>query len=426
MTLIGLFTGTAPAKPPTGSATGQQAAAGFGAAMLDAQVALFSPAPAAALAPAPGPAPSATAVKGQAAEQPATDGLSQLVAQLPGKPTDAAKPETAPASDGDASDDSAPLVAVAATVTPTALPMPAPAAATTTTPAEGTATPAVAAAVTGAVAATATTTVSASASASASAELVAPPVQAPRSGTKAEAKPTAATAAPGAPATPVAAVPALPTVITAGAPTPAATTTPVPLETLPAVAVKSAKPEVAPVVMTAVAAQDAPSPTPVIVSVTPAAASAALVTVAPTAPMVPQHFAAQLSKPIFSLAAAGPGEHVVTVSVTPDNLGPVTVRAHVGAEGMRVELFAPSDIGRDAIRSILPDLRKDLAGQGLSANLDLSSQNQPTDSSFDGSGRERRVAELQETSVTTAAETEVTPASGRMRDAHSTTLDVLV
>ena len=69
----------------------------------------------------------------------------------------------------------------------------------------------------------------------------------------------------------------------------------------------------------------------------------------------------------------------MTISVTPDTLGPVTVRAHVGPEGIRVELFAPTDLGRDAIRAILPDLRKDLAGAGVGANLDLSSQNQPSD-----------------------------------------------
>ena len=69
----------------------------------------------------------------------------------------------------------------------------------------------------------------------------------------------------------------------------------------------------------------------------------------------------------------------MTISVTPDTLGPVTVRAHVSPEGIRVELFAPTDLGRDAIRAILPDLRKDLAGAGVGANLDLSSQNQPSD-----------------------------------------------
>ena len=81
---------------------------------------------------------------------------------------------------------------------------------------------------------------------------------------------------------------------------------------------------------------------------------------------------------MFTLAAAGSGEHVMTVHVTPDALGPVTVRAHVGGEGVRVELFAPTDAGRDALRAILPDLRRDLNGAGLTGSLDLSSQNQPS------------------------------------------------
>jgi flagellar hook-length control protein FliK len=47
---------------------------------------------------------------------------------------------------------------------------------------------------------------------------------------------------------------------------------------------------------------------------------------------------------------------------------------------MQVQLFAASDLGRDAVRAILPDLRRDLSGAGLQASLDLSSQNQPSDS----------------------------------------------
>lgn len=90
-------------------------------------------------------------------------------------------------------------------------------------------------------------------------------------------------------------------------------------------------------------------------------------------------FAGQLARPIFTLATAAPGSHTMTISVTPDILGPVTVRAHVSPDGIRIELFAPTDLGRDAIRAILPDLRKDLAGAGVGANLDLSSQNQPSD-----------------------------------------------
>ncbi len=93
---------------------------------------------------------------------------------------------------------------------------------------------------------------------------------------------------------------------------------------------------------------------------------------APAAPL-----AQQLARPVFALAHAGTGEHVVTVQVVPDTLGPVTVRAHVTAHGMHVELFAASEAGRDAVRQVLPDLRRDAAGAGVATTLDLSSQNHP-------------------------------------------------
>lgn len=108
------------------------------------------------------------------------------------------------------------------------------------------------------------------------------------------------------------------------------------------------------------------------------AVAAPIASSAPASAPQPQTLDAQLARPVFTLAAAGRGEHVMTVHVTPDNLGPVTVRAHVGVDGVRVELFAPTDAGRDALRAILPDLRRDLGSTGLAATLDLSSQNQPS------------------------------------------------
>lgn len=93
----------------------------------------------------------------------------------------------------------------------------------------------------------------------------------------------------------------------------------------------------------------------------------------------------QIARPLFSLANAAHGEHVMTISVTPDNLGPVTVRAHVGPEGVRVELFAPNDAGRDALRSIMADLKRDLAGSGMTgATLDLSNRDQAGNSPQQG------------------------------------------
>ncbi|MFD5276366.1 flagellar hook-length control protein FliK [Pseudarthrobacter sp. NPDC058362] len=109
---------------------------------------------------------------------------------------------------------------------------------------------------------------------------------------------------------------------------------------------------------------------------------------APAAGQVPASahapLAGQLAGPVFSLATAKPGQHTMTLSVTPENLGPVTVRAHIGAEGVRVELFAPNDAGRDALRSILQDLKRDLASAGLGSNLDLSARSGPDDHAHEG------------------------------------------
>ncbi|MEO7006988.1 MAG: flagellar hook-length control protein FliK [Terrimesophilobacter sp.] len=117
----------------------------------------------------------------------------------------------------------------------------------------------------------------------------------------------------------------------------------------------------------------------------PVAAAPAPQTAAPIAAPTPMAaaaptpaFATQLARPLFTLAGATFGDHTMTITVTPDNLGPVTVRAHITADGMRVQLFAPTDAGRDALRAVLPDLRRDLAGSGINSSLDLSSQNQPS------------------------------------------------
>ncbi|HEV7624798.1 MAG TPA: flagellar hook-length control protein FliK, partial [Amnibacterium sp.] len=83
-----------------------------------------------------------------------------------------------------------------------------------------------------------------------------------------------------------------------------------------------------------------------------------------------QPLAAQLVPPIAALASAGNGEHVVVVRVTPENLGTVTVRAHIADGSMKVELFAAPH-ARDAISAMLPDLRRDLAASGSTAGATL-------------------------------------------------------
>ncbi len=107
----------------------------------------------------------------------------------------------------------------------------------------------------------------------------------------------------------------------------------------------------------------------------------------PSSPGTPAPLTPQLAKPLFTLANAAPGEHVMTLKVSPDDLGPLTVRAHIDASGVRIELFAAGDAGREAVRGILPELHKELAEAGFGANLQLSDRNAPADTG-QGSNRD--------------------------------------
>lgn len=71
--------------------------------------------------------------------------------------------------------------------------------------------------------------------------------------------------------------------------------------------------------------------------------------------------AQQLSAPVMSLASRGDGEHTMTVRVSPDDLGPITVKAHIAGGSIAIELVSGSAAGRDALRALLVDLRRDLA-----------------------------------------------------------------
>lgn len=102
----------------------------------------------------------------------------------------------------------------------------------------------------------------------------------------------------------------------------------------------------------------APVPAPA----APTAAGAPAVTAPAAASHPAQPLHAQVAGPVVALAEAGDGDHVLTLSVTPENLGPVTVRAHVAGGDLRIELYAPHDTGREALRAIVADLRRDLAG----------------------------------------------------------------
>ncbi|WP_284230763.1 flagellar hook-length control protein FliK [Arenivirga flava] len=109
----------------------------------------------------------------------------------------------------------------------------------------------------------------------------------------------------------------------------------------------------------------------------------------PAAPVDPAAFRAQLKAPVLAIAAAEGGDSIVTLTVQPERLGPVTVRALIGADGqLRVELFAPNDAGREALRAIAADLRRDLGDAGAGTRLDVSADDAPGRGARDGQSRE--------------------------------------
>lgn len=79
----------------------------------------------------------------------------------------------------------------------------------------------------------------------------------------------------------------------------------------------------------------------------------------------------QLLGPIATLAAGPHGERTMSVNIAPEALGPITVKAVLGGEGIRMELSAPTDAGREALRAMLPELRRELAAGG-SGTITLS------------------------------------------------------
>jgi cell wall-associated NlpC family hydrolase len=94
---------------------------------------------------------------------------------------------------------------------------------------------------------------------------------------------------------------------------------------------------------------------------------------APSAPAPAPALLGQLSGPVTQLVTQPDGSHSVVVRVVPEQLGPVTVDAHLTDHGLHIELSAPTDAGRDALAGVIGDLRRDLAAGGITANVSLGS-----------------------------------------------------
>ncbi|MEY9852439.1 flagellar hook-length control protein FliK [Leifsonia sp. EB41] len=146
-----------------------------------------------------------------------------------------------------------------------------------------------------------------------------------------------------------------------------------------------------------------------------ATALAAAAPSASTAPTPAPPLQQQLAQPVMTLARQPDGDHIVVVRVAPDDLGPVTVHARVSDTGVHIELFAPSDAGRDAIRQILTDLRRDLNATTANASVSVSDQNAPGAES--GGGGRSPWASAEERGTTARAELPEEPAEASVRSA---------
>ncbi|MCR2793223.1 NlpC/P60 family protein [Microbacterium sp. zg.Y625] len=82
--------------------------------------------------------------------------------------------------------------------------------------------------------------------------------------------------------------------------------------------------------------------------------------------------AQQITAPVLSLARADDGQHTLTLRVSPETLGPVTVTAQISGSSLTIELASPSDMGREALRALLVDLRRDLAALAPNASILLA------------------------------------------------------
>lgn len=131
------------------------------------------------------------------------------------------------------------------------------------------------------------------------------------------------------------------------------------------------------------AARQDPVATPLPTAVSPTAATTPGVAVSPPITSLtgttesvatPRAVAAQVAPVVLNIVQRPVGSHQLTMTVNPDSLGPVTVRAHISASGeVRVELLGTTDAGREALRTIATDLRRDLAAVMPHASLSLGS-----------------------------------------------------
>ena len=102
------------------------------------------------------------------------------------------------------------------------------------------------------------------------------------------------------------------------------------------------------------------------------------------------------------------------------------VTAHISAEGVRIDLVGATAESRDALRQSMTDLKRDLAGAGLQADLSLGSGSAGSDGWAGSAGRSRDQTGAESgrpaADAGTSATTDATPT--RSPIAHAGALDL--
>ncbi|WP_448611652.1 flagellar hook-length control protein FliK [Geodermatophilus sp. URMC 60] len=99
---------------------------------------------------------------------------------------------------------------------------------------------------------------------------------------------------------------------------------------------------------------------PAVPTATPAATAAPATPPAPAPPV-----AGQVAQQVAVLRTGPDGTHTMTVVLTPETLGPVEVQVTLSQGSVDLTLKSATEAGRAALLDALPDLRRDLAGAGL-------------------------------------------------------------
>ncbi|MFC0249939.1 hypothetical protein ACFFIO_15635 [Citricoccus parietis] len=121
---------------------------------------------------------------------------------------------------------------------------------------------------------------------------------------------------------------------------------------------------------------------PITAAAVPATAATATVPApsaesAAPAPSVRAWTVQQLSTPVVQAAGRAvslpDGTHLATVRISPEALGPVTLEATSRDGAIRLEITAATEAGRENLRVVLTELRRELAAAQPGATLELSS-----------------------------------------------------